>query len=72
MKSYCVSLHYIVSAIDLEATFRHHGDRCDLGYNIGLSATKHFIRAVVGMTGVTPDSKRVTPPLAAQLKELGL
>lgn len=44
MKSYCVSLHYIVSAIDLEATFRHHGDRRDLGYNIGLSATKHFIR----------------------------
>jgi hypothetical protein len=23
------------SAIDPEATFRLHGDRCDLGYNIG-------------------------------------
>lgn len=60
------------SAIDPEATFRLHGDRCDLGYNIGLTATNRFIRAIVGMTGATPDSKLVAPPLAAQLQELGL
>lgn len=60
------------SAIAPEATFRLHGDRCDLGYNIGQTATKRFIRAVVGMTGATPDSKLVAPPLAAQLQELGL
>mgnify|MGYP001002263254 CR=1 FL=1 len=60
------------SAIDPEATFRLHGDRCDLGYNIGLTATNRFIRAIVGMTGATPDSKLVAPPLAEQWKELGL
>ena len=60
------------SAIDPEATFRLHGDRCDLGYNIGITATKRFIRSVVGMTGATPDSKLVVPPLAEQWKELGL
>ena len=31
-----------------------------------------LIRAIVGMTGATPDSKLVVPPLAAQWKELGL
>lgn len=60
------------SAIDPEATFRLHGDRCDLGYNIGLTATTRFIRAVVGMTGATPDSKLVAPPLAEQRQELGV
>jgi hypothetical protein len=60
------------SAIDPEATFRLHGDRCDLGYNIGLTATTRFIRGVHGVTGATPDSKLVVPPLAQQSKELGL
>lgn len=60
------------SAIDPEASFRLHGDRCDLGYNIGLSATTRFIRGVHGVTGATPDSKLVVPPLAQQSKELGV
>ncbi len=60
------------SAIDPEATFRVHGERCDLGYNVGLAATKRFIRAVVTATGATPDSKLVAPTLAVQLQELGL
>jgi hypothetical protein len=62
----------IGSAIDPEATFRLHGDRCDLGYNVNLSATTHFIRSVVTATGATPDSKLVAPSIAVQLSELGL
>ena len=42
------------------------------GYNIGITATKHFIRGAHGMTGATPDSKLVDPPLAEQWQELGL
>lgn len=60
------------SAIDPEASFRLHGDRCDLGYNIGLSATTRFIRGVHGVTGATPDSRLVVPPLEQQRKELGV
>ena len=62
----------IGSAIDPEATFRLHGDRCELGYNVNLSATTHFIRSVVTATGATPDSKLVAPSIAVQLAELGL
>lgn len=62
----------IGSAIDPEATFRLHGERCDLGYNIGLHATTRFIRAVDGKTGATPDSQLVAPALAKQLKQLGI
>lgn len=62
----------IGSAIDPEASFRLHGDRCDLGYNIGVSATTRFIRGVHGLTGATPDSKLVAPPLEEQWKELGV
>lgn len=64
--------YVIGSAIDPEATFRLHGDRCDLGYNIGLSATTRFIRGLHGLTGATPNSKLVVPPLAEQWKELGV
>ena len=60
------------SAIDPEATFRLHGNRCDLGYNVGIAATTRFIRSVVTATGATPDSKLVAPSLAAQAQELGL
>ncbi|GIV76866.1 MAG: hypothetical protein KatS3mg050_2183 [Litorilinea sp.] len=63
--------YVIGSAIDPEATFRRHGERCDLGYNISVHATKRFIRAVDGKTGATPDSQLVAPALAEQLKQLG-
>lgn len=55
-----------------DAAHALHGDCCDWGYNIGLNATTRFIRAVHGLTGATPDSKLVAPPLAEQLKELGV
>lgn len=60
------------SAIDPEATFRVHRDRCDFGYNVGIAATTRFIRSVVTATGATPDSKLVAPSIAAQLQELAL
>lgn len=39
---------------------------------IGLSATTRFIRGVHGVTGATPDSKLVVPPLLEQREELGV
>lgn len=64
--------YVIGSAVDPEATFRRHGDRCDLGYNAGIAATTRFIRAVVTATGAAPDSTLVAPSIAVQLSELGL
>jgi hypothetical protein len=54
----------IISATDLEATFRKHDDDLTLGYNVALSTTSTRIRAVVVATGATPDSE--TPALLAQ------
>ena len=64
--------YVIGSAIDPEATFRVHGERCDLGYNISVAATPRFIREIAAVTGATPDSKLVAPALEAQKSELGL
>lgn len=60
------------SAIDPEATFRLHGDRCDLAYNVGVAATPHFVRSIKGVTGATPDSKLVAPCIADQKNQLGV
>jgi DDE family transposase/transposase-like protein DUF772 len=46
----------IISATDLEATFRKHDDDLSLGYNVALATTATRIRAVVALTGATPDS----------------
>jgi DDE family transposase len=51
----------IISATDLEATFRKHDDDLTLGYNVALATTSTRIRAVLVTTGATPDSE--TPPL---------
>jgi hypothetical protein len=53
----------IISATDLEATFRKHDDDLTLGYNVALATTATRIRAVVVATGATPDSE--TPLLLA-------
>jgi hypothetical protein len=47
----------IISATDLEATFRQHDDDLTLGYNVALATTATRIRAVVAVTGATPDSE---------------
>jgi hypothetical protein len=46
----------IISATDLDATFRQHGEDLCLGQNVGVAATATRIRAVLAMTGATPDS----------------
>lgn len=60
------------SAIDPEATFRQHGQQCDLGYNISVAASEHFVRETAAFTGATPDSKVIAPAIAAQKRELGI
>jgi IS5 family transposase len=60
------------SSVDPEATFRLHNDKCELGYNVSVAATPHFIREIAAATGATPDSKGVAPLLQAQLEQLGL
>jgi hypothetical protein len=47
----------IISATDLEATFRKHDDDLTLGYNVALATTATRIRAVVAATGATPDNE---------------
>jgi hypothetical protein len=47
----------IISATDLDATFRKHDDDLTLGYNVAIATTATRIRAVVVATGATPDSE---------------
>ena len=55
----------IVSAVDMEATFRKHGDDpAVLGTNAVISTTATRIRACVALTGSTPD--RTAPAAVLQ------
>jgi hypothetical protein len=54
----------IISATDLEATFRKHDDDLILGWNAAIATTMTRIRAVTAVTGATPDSE--TPALLLQ------
>ncbi|WP_129633180.1 transposase [Candidatus Oscillochloris fontis] len=57
----------IVSAVDTEATFRkHEGRPAVLGTNAVISTTVTRIRAVVALTGSTPDSEAPCAALAQQ------
>ena len=64
--------YVIGSTVDPEASFRQHGDRSQLGYNINVAATPQFIREINAVTGATPDSQGVAPLVAHQLEHLGL
>lgn len=64
--------YVIGSTLDPDATFRLHGDKCQLGYNVSVAATTDFIREISAATGATPDSKGVAPLISAQLAHLGL
>jgi len=64
--------YVIGSAVDPEATFRQHGDQCDLCYNVSVAATRNFIRETCAATGAKPDSQGVAPLLTAQKQHLGL
>jgi hypothetical protein len=60
------------SSVDPDATFRKHGERVDLGYNIHLtaSATTGLVREIFATTGATPDAAGV-PLLIAHQHEQG-
>ena len=44
--------------VDPEATFRLHNDKCELGYNVSVAATPHFIREIAAATGATPADRK--------------
>jgi len=54
----------IISATDIDASFRKHDDDLTLGYNVALATTATRIRAVVVASGATPDNE--APILLAQ------
>jgi hypothetical protein len=47
----------IISATDIEASFRKHDADLTLGYNVAIATSATRIRAVVVATGATPDSE---------------
>lgn len=54
------------STVDPEATFRKHGKRVDLGYNIHVAASEAFVREIFATTGAVPDASGVAALLAHQ------
>jgi len=55
------------SATDPAATYRVHGKKkCDLGYNVQVAATRHFIREIQAATGAQPDPVTIPAVLTAQ------
>ena len=62
----------IGSTIDPEATFRKHGEKNQLGYNVQVAASEHFVREIFAQTGATGDASGVASLIAHQKEELGL
>ena len=57
------------SATDPEATYRVHGeDKVELGFNVGVVATRSFVREIQADTGAQPDVVALPELLAAQQK----
>ena len=54
------------STVDLDATFRCHGDKTTFGYNAQVSATQNFITEIFATTGATPDGAGVAHLVANQ------
>ena len=59
------------STVDLDATFRNHGDKIELGYNVQVGATDHFIREIFAATGAAGDSSGVVPLVTNQIAQTG-
>jgi hypothetical protein len=73
LRSQHVKGSYVLgSVLDPDATFRHHGEQCDLGYNIQVAATTNFVREIFAQTGATPDSVGVADLVANQQEHLGI
>jgi len=57
------------SATDPDATYRVHGEKkSDLGYNVSVAATEHFVREIRADTGAQPDSVAIPDLLTAQIE----
>ena len=59
------------SMVDLDATFRIHGDKTVFGYNAHLAATRNFITEIFATTGAAPDSAGVAQLIANQKEHQG-
>lgn len=59
------------STVDLDATFRVHGDFSQLGYNANVAVTVNFVREINAMPGAAPDSTGVADLIANQKEHLG-
>lgn len=59
------------SIVDLDATFRCHGDQCQLGYNANVAVTQNFITEIYAMPGAAPDSVGVAGLIAHQRQQQG-
>ena len=59
------------STVDTDATFRNHGKKNELGYNVQVAATDKFIREIFAATGATSDSTGVATLVANQLAQTG-
>lgn len=59
------------STVDPEATFRNHGKKSELGYNVQVAATNKFIREIFAATGATSDATGVAALVANQLAQTG-
>ena len=58
------------SATDPDATYRVHGEKkSDLGYNVSVAATAHFVREVRADTGAQPDPVAIPDVLTAQIEQ---
>jgi len=57
------------SATDPEATYRLHGaKKSDLGYNVSLAVTDHFVREIHADTGAQPDPVAIPDLLSDQVE----
>jgi IS5 family transposase len=59
------------SLVDLEATFRCHGDHTALGYNASLAVTQNFVTEITAMAGAAPDSSGVAALIAEHKQHHG-
>jgi len=58
------------SATDPDATYRVHGEKkTDLGYNVSVAVTDHFIREIRADTGAQPDPVAIPDLLTAQIEQ---
>jgi hypothetical protein len=57
------------SATDPDATYRVHDDQSDLGYNVSVVVSDHFIREIRADTGAQPDGVAVPDLITAQQEQ---